>query len=230
MSLEIVTSNSEGVSIKGDSILCDGVEINHIQETDNRPLLLSELIGRLKYRNWGYPMMKIYENGTYYGCDSIEMDIDLSLPRIPKESRRFPITTSKINEIMQENITTLYSSSKVIVDFLNESIAVDLLENDEYTNTINLVDVERRLGYSNISCKVDLTVRYTISGEVRCRDLTFKAFSIGEDGEIKRDDFISPLGDDIMVEYVDGVVRVIPSSHEVDECIIGNCVITYGQC
>ena len=34
---------------------------------------------------------------------------------------------------------------------------------------------------------------------------------------------------DVLVEYVDGVVRVIPGSDEVGECIISNCLVTYGH-
>jgi hypothetical protein len=133
---------------------------------------------------------------------------------------------------MKENDgITLYSSSKVVVDFLNNSITVDLIADDEYTNTISLVNVEKKLAKKNLSAKIDLTVNYTKNGELFGQDLTFEAFRYsGASNNIvaNRNNFISYVNNEVVVEYIDGIIRVIPDSSNIDECIINNCVLTYG--
>jgi hypothetical protein len=141
---------------------------------------------------------------------------------------------NNVISMKEQSGVTLYSSSKVVVDIVNGSVSIDLVEDDVYTNTISLVGIETKISKANLSGKIDLTVKYTKEGIISGQDLTFKAFKYTntESPELTRDDFISPLGSmsdpDVMVEYVDGVIRVIPESSSVDECVISNCVLTYG--
>lgn len=121
---------------------------------------------------------------------------------------------------------TLYTSSKMMIDIMEDLIVVDLIEPDQYTSSVDLNRVEKKMIQPNLSAKVDLSVKYSKGSELYGQDLTFEAFSYN-DSDVSRVDFVSTLGD-VVVEYVDGIVRVIPDSKDVTECIISNCVITYG--
>lgn len=240
--IDLVTpNNKEGISISGKSIICDGNIVDHLNSNE-RPLLLSELVMRMSNRNWGYPIIKTCNENQfsgYYGEMSFgESNKYFPIPEI--KNPQFPVCSdypssdqSDLEKIYRDVLAmkeiegiTFYSSSKVTVDFLNSSITLNLLEDGDYTNTISLINIEKKLNTSGISCKVDLTVKYVKNG-IYCRDLTFKAFEIKE-GSVERDDFISSLDGDIMIEYIDGIIRVIPEIQEVGECIISNCILTYG--
>lgn len=251
MNLDIVTSSSNSIAVSGKSIvLIEGKDqkvIDHLSSND-RPLLLSELDMRMENRRWGYPFIKCVQEtseGSVYGghiptkLNFGDNNMFFPLPIIDKSdysvcSDITSSTTFASIETLYKNMlimkesdgVTFYSSSKIIVDFLNSSIALDLINEDEYTNTISLINVEKKLNLPDISCKVDLTIKYVKDG-IYCRDLTFKAFKLLNEGLV-RDDFVSSLDGDVIVEYVDGIVRVVPEVPEISECIISNCILTYG--
>jgi hypothetical protein len=129
---------------------------------------------------------------------------------------------------------SLYNSAKMEVDLTaegNPSITVDLIEDGKYTNSVSLVGVEKKYTYPGLTGIVDLSVKYTVEDVIHVRDLKFEAFKYYDAGDqgikSKATDFINTASD-VTIEYVDGIVRVIPRSSKVDECIISNCVVTYG--
>lgn len=134
-----------------------------------------------------------------------------------------------IKKMKEKEGETLYNSSKVVIDFLKNSVLVNLVTEDEYTNTISLRELESSLAFPGLIGKIDLCVKYTKSGVIHGQDLVFEAFKYPESDitapEMPR--FTSYLGD-VLVEYVDGIIRVIPEALDVDECIISKCTLSYG--
>ena len=165
--------------------------------------------------------------GTFSLCDTL-MDSE-TMSTFNKEIYNNVIKMKESEDI------TIYNSSKMVINIIDESIAIDLVDDDQYTNTISLDGIERKISKANLSGKIDLTVKYTKGGVIYGQDLTFSAFKYSNDvnsPELTREDFVSSLGQtsdpDVMVEYIDGVIRSISESEDVDECIISNCVLTYG--
>lgn len=143
----------------------------------------------------------------------------------------------------------LYSTSKNVVDILNNSITIDVIpyNSDIYTNTLNLVSLINYHISPKISAKIDLGIQYSKS-EVRyekgqgdklvaiteeklySKETTFSAnSSYNQKGELISEDYIEEVGTDIIIEYIDNIIRVIPKSANIDECIISNCTVTYGK-
>jgi len=250
-------NNSGSLSIENFVLSNDSVPVNNLSSNE-RPIFMSEFAQRLVSRGWNIPIRrKVSTSGSSTDlsivpgfCDNPNIaDIDvtkgvykveagsgvqLGSNRIIPQEQITRFTENYYKEVlkMKENDgITLYSSSKVVVDFLNNSITVDLIADDEYTNTISLVSVENKLAKNNLSAKVDLTVSYTKNGELFGQDLTFEAFkysSVNDNIVSDRKNFISYINNEVVVEYMDGIIRVIPESNSIDECIINNCVLTYG--
>ena len=137
------------------------------------------------------------------------------------------------NKIMLEDSVSLYNAARLEVDLGRGSITVNMLGDKDYTNTISLKNVEKKYAKANISGKVDLTVKYTRSGLVYTKDISFEAFKYDSnelDPRSTINSYVSPINNaDVVVEYLDGIVRVIPESEDIDECIISSCVVTYGR-
>ena len=132
-----------------------------------------------------------------------------------------------VQEMKEADGKTFYNSSKVIVDFLSKSISIDLMTEDSYTNTVSLLPVIEKHKTSGLTAKVDLNVRYSKENVIYSRELTFEAFKY-EGSTFNTESFIKKLNSDIFIEYLNGVIRVIPESPLVNECIISNCIVTYG--
>ena len=217
----------------------------------DRPLYLSDLIDKLDDRGWHIQGRKVIKSGDILAeIKEITEDQFNEATRLPVyntsddtinivdgavDSSDLDTLTEIYNKIMKEKESIiLYSSSKMVFDFANGQIIVnDLVKADEYTNTLSLENIAGKVVQKDLSAKVDLTVQYSIDGNVTGQDITFEAFRYDQvDGKIvmSRDNFISSISNaEVLVEYVDGVIRVIPESNDVDECIISNCVLTYGK-
>lgn len=177
------------------------------------PVLGMDLLERPLYGNEINAAIKKYGDD---GIDNIENLLDSA---VDISEMNYYMKNYKIEK-------TLYSSSKMVVDILEDQVVVDLIEPDQYTSSIDLQRVEKKMIQPGLSVKVDLSVMYAKDLTVSARDLTFEAFSY-DDTTLVRRDFISKL-DDIVVEYVDGIIRVLPKDKGVTECIISNCIVTYG--
>lgn len=147
------------------------------------------------------------------------------------ESRKMKIETmAKTNEIY------LFDNSTNKIDFLNNHNIIRLVEynSDVYTDT---VDIKKVL--SGISCKsgitsskIDLSIQYTKkkgnSISILNHNTTFEGFSVsGKNIEITN--FIETVGDDVDIEYLNGVIKLYPKTNNIIECIISNCIISYGK-
>lgn len=213
-------------------------------KSNDRPVYISELYERLKNRHFNITERKVvnddrlylhpdttvtgtsdFNKQTYTSSDSSKSLLLHDILIGPSE------VTAFTNEYMKTiSTSSFYSSSKITVDILESSITVDLINKNTYTNTISLQTIEKKTAKPGISGKIDLTVKYTKNYRIFGQDLTFEAFKYN-DSEINPEssklDFVSTLGD-VRVEYTNGVIRVIPESTDVDECIISNCILTYG--
>lgn len=226
-------------------------------DSDSRPLFLSELNDRLKKRRYHLVDKLIIEKTSgnlgmlvdnpasdsevefsgklynYTSGDSINIcDTEISSDDIDNFINSY---YKNIMEVKESGVITLYNSSKMVVDILDGLISFDLVDPDEYTNTISLIGIEKKAVKPNLSGKIDLTVKYSKGGTIYLQDLTFTAFKYSSDENsptISSDTFVSSIGDisnpDVLIEYIDGVIRTIPESSDVDECIVSNCVLTYG--
>lgn len=223
----------------------DGVKHKLLDLSSNdRPVYISELYERLEDRLFNITERKVIKNNQLHlhpdtlvtGTSDLDKQTytlnDSSKTVLLQDTSIGPTNiTAFINEYMKTiSTTSFYSSSKITVDILQSSITVDLVNKNTYTNTLSLQTIERKMAKPGISGKVDLTVKYTKNYMIYGQDITFEAFKYN-DSEINPEssklNFVSTLGD-VRVEYTDGIIRVIPENNDVDECIISNCILTYG--
>lgn len=131
-----------------------------------------------------------------------------------------------INMLNSEDNIYLFNTSKYSVDILSDSVTFDVVSRNSYTNTVSLENLYNYSSNPNVTAKVDVSVRYSKNNVVYTHDLTFEAFE--KDSGIKNN-IIDSSNDDIILEYLENVIRVIPGNNDVDECIISNCTVTYGN-
>lgn len=225
---------------------------------ESHPLCVAEVYNRLSQRRWHNPIKKVIDGTSLYLIkDDLQRNPDVlriepSKPGVYRFNgtsadkdhlislmgEEVDITSNDIIELesIMNSIaeTNFYSSSKMEVDLEKGSITLDLMDLRDYTNTVSLVGVEKKFAKYKLTGKIDLTVKYSFDqgGKtgIYLQDFSFKAFEY-EGTELNpilsRSNFVAPIKD-VMVEYIDGVIRVIPNSEKVNECIISNCVVTYG--
>lgn len=227
--LVITESDEQGYSL----IYGSGEEI--LGESDPRkPIHLSSLKLRLQQRSWNTPLRKhIGPNGELRmrmseSEDPIDILSDLSVG-IPCSSTD-NIGTSRLDNIkaeMEKNNIYLYDISRSTIDLLENTVTYNIIDysSDVYTNTVSLGEVSVGLVYPGCRGSVELSIQYSKSGKVYNHDTVFKTLIWGETVE----NFTEPIGSDVVIEYANNVIRVIPVSADVDECIISNCVLTYGN-
>lgn len=143
----------------------------------------------------------------------------------------------------------LYSTSKNIVDILNDSITIDIIpyNSDIYTNTVDLTSLINYSISPGVSTKIDLGIQYS-KNETRyeedpetkelvvineeklySKETTFAGPSFNQSGELVLKDYIEQVNSDVMIECIDNIIRVVSKSTNIDECIISNCTVTYGK-
>lgn len=143
----------------------------------------------------------------------------------------------------------LYSTSKNVVDILNDSITIDIIpyNSDIYTNTVDLTSLINYSISPGVSTKIDLGIQYS-KNEIRyeedpetkelvvineeklySKETTFAGPSFNQSGELVLKDYIEQVNSDVMIECIDNIIRVVSKSTNIDECIISNCTVTYGK-
>lgn len=151
---------------------------------------------------------------------------------------------------MNNNEIYLYSTSKNVVDILNNSITIDVIpfNSDIYTNTVDLTELMNYSVSPGVSTKIDLGIQYSkyetryvedpedkeklilVGNEkLYSKETTFSGSRYNKQGELISKDYIEEIGSDIVIEYVNNIIRVVSKSTDIDECIISNCTITYGK-
>lgn len=151
---------------------------------------------------------------------------------------------------MNNNEIYLYSTSKNVVDILNNSITIDVIpfNSDIYTNTVDLTELMNYSVSPEVSTKIDLGIQYSkyetkyvedpedkeklilVGNEkLYSKETTFLGPRYNKQGELVSKDYIEEIGSDIVIECINNIIRVVSKSTDIDECIISNCTITYGK-
>ena len=151
---------------------------------------------------------------------------------------------------MNNNEIYLYSTSKNVVDILNNSITIDVIpfNSDIYTNTVDLTELMNYSVSPGVSTKIDLGIQYSkyetryvedpedkeklilVGNEkLYSKETTLSGPRYNKQGELISKDYIEEIGSDIVIECVNNIIRVVSKSTDIDECIISNCTITYGK-
>lgn len=242
----LVTDNKESPSISFAN--SEGTIINITGEDGTfRPIYSSELNNKLIKRDWNITERK------YISSEKLRLkiqpstgDIDIimgstvgidvcNLEGISEESiESFREEFESILSTMTKNEIYFYNSIKSVVDILNGTLVLSIIdyESDSYTNTVNLKPLINSYPYESVKGKVDLNIQYSKLGKIYNKEITFEAFryEYGENGlEVISNNIIEELEVDVVMEYYDNLIRVLPKSREVNECIISNCTITYGN-
>ena len=148
----------------------------------------------------------------------------------------------------------LYSVKKNTVDILENSVTIDVIpyNSDIYTST---VDLNGLVGYcipfsekGKVTSKVDVGIQYSKTEEIYIEDensetgyiteemeklytkeTTFSGFNLLNNEITNNTPYVENINSDVVIEYVGNIIRVVPTSLNVNECIISNCTITYGK-
>ena len=133
----------------------------------------------------------------------------------------------------------LYNTSREMYDLLGGNNTVTLIDtsSDVYTNSLDIKPIlYNAVIDSNTTAKIDLSIQYSKVNDnslVYNSDITFKGFSTIIDNtekiSIKFNNVFQTINDDVIVEFVDGLIRLFPKNENILECIISNCTVTYGN-
>lgn len=142
---------------------------------------------------------------------------------------------------MNNNEIYLYSTSKNVVDILNNSITIDVIpfNSDIYTNTVDLTELMNYSVSPGVSTKIDLSIQYSkyetryvedpedkeklilVGNEkLYSKETTFSGPRYNKQGELISKDYIEEIGSDIVIECVNNIIRVVSKSTDIDECIL----------
>lgn len=221
-----------------------------------RPIRLSELSRKLEQRDWNITerkyvsdsgndnvTLKVKVTSSSGAIDTINSTSDksstgniigvtVSNPAGIEENlkNQFENDYNSILGSMTENEIYIYNSSRNTIDLINNSIIINAIkyDSDSYTNMLNLDDLVNRSAQTGISGKVDLTVQYSKGSKIINHDTTFEAFKFSNNS-LESTDFVEEIGSDVVIEYSNNTIRVIPTADDINECIIRNCTITYGN-
>lgn len=132
----------------------------------------------------------------------------------------------------------LYNTSKEVYDLLGGSNTVTLIDvnSDTYTNSVDIKSILYNIVLnSNTTAKVDLSIQYSKidnKSVVYSSDFTFNGFSTITSNNklsVKFNNAIQIINDEVIVEFIDGLIRLFPNKENILECIISNCTVTYGN-
>jgi hypothetical protein len=130
----------------------------------------------------------------------------------------------KANEELRFLSSTNNISDKEIIE------SMDLIKSfDSYTNTVDLNELINYSTDAYINCRVDLTILYSINGVIYNYNTMFTAFDYNAHQVLNMYNTIETINNRIQLEYINGTIKVIPTSQEVNECIINNCTAIYGK-
>lgn len=254
--LSIAGEGISNIYVAGDLIIFNNS--GKLERCDNyespfRPVTVSELFNKLGERDWNIVGRKyidgnkelrtainsgsdrIEKTGCYTVSPSNEIIINRESDLENLESLK--VEHSDIIQMfknMKESKTVyLYNTSELVFDILNGSVTMDLVDSDQYISTLSLENLFKRVSVSGVSAKVDLSIKYSKNNQIYSHNMVFDAFKYpNTPDEIVRytgNNFIKLINDEVNVEYIDSVIRVVPDNPEIDECIISNCTVTYGN-
>ena len=133
-----------------------------------------------------------------------------------------------------------YSSTKKRINLVESGTSLTIInrESDIYTDTIDFRDIINYSRQPDLLAYLTLEIGCTIekakdSYEYFTRVYEFSLFQYLDtnngNGELKSEDFILETENGILIEFIDGILRVISSNSQITECIINNCILEYGK-
>ena len=182
----------------------------------------------IEYWNWNYAV------GSTVISEDLVQKMDDTIRKYDSGEILVPGVQQNKKDSMEIN---LYSSSRFNIDFLSQSISVDMIDSSkDYTNTVNLKGFIKKATGSIKNSTASIDVKYTINGSER----TTKTYTIDNLFLVKTKENSNSItilynnitngkiDDNVNLEFIDGIVRVIPINPEVTECIISKCIVNYG--
>lgn len=141
-----------------------------------------------------------------------------------------------IEKMINSNEIFLLNNSKSVVDFLSDNtITTELIEPNTYTDTVDLKPILSEKLSKNKGFKLDISIKYSINegnpdlDGIYCYDTTINGISFNKE-KVEFNNFIQTIGNNqVKLEYLKGIIKVFPLSDKIKDCIISNCLITYGQ-
>ena len=136
-----------------------------------------------------------------------------------------------LERMINSNEIYLLNNSKSMVDFLSDNtITAELIDPNNYSNTVDIKPILGNKIFNNKSFKVDISVKYSIGDDIYIYDTTINSINIiRETGKIEYNNTIQTLKNHIHLEFLNGIIRVFPIADNITDCIISNCLITYGN-
>ena len=153
-----------------------------------------------------------------------------------------PAIESKITDLLEE-VYPAYDKNVPEPDYEKEirdslgpysveidtvSTVINMISPTTYTDTIDLGKLVERIEEAGVSGKADISVSYMSKGNFYNPTISIRAFEYLDTGDLYIPSFATKLGD-VQLEYFNGILRAIPISEDVNECIISNCTVTYGN-
>ena len=210
-----------------------------------RPIRFSEVDGYLKRRRENILSFLTKRDDNYFyqtgydnqgnllplGTDGLDIQLtgvnpnysgSLTLDDIKKEYQDLFGNLSEIEP---------YKAYNIDIDLLSGMAIFDLISRGDttYTNSVSINEFTSILIKPSIVGKLDLDISWTKNGEEYTKGLSFTAFYYNSNNNLILPDIIFDLTEDIRLEYLSGILTAIPINSLVDECIVNNCIITYGK-
>lgn len=228
-----------------------------IENSKNRPIRISELNNKLIEKDWniferryikfekgeGLLMLKKTNNSSNYieELNTEDNNLGLNLCNLDNISSETILEfESEYNDILNmkntDNEIYLYSASNRVIDLLNNVISIDLIscDTDTYTDTIDLKNIIKSFPKSGLSMKIDLNILYSKNGKIYNYDTVINGIDYNINNKInttfiENKPIIENINSDIAIEYTNLIIKIIPISELITECIINNCTVTYGN-
>ena len=257
--VSIAGEGVSNIYVAGDLIVeKDSRGLNRCDNYDSplRPITMSELFKKLDEHDWNVVDRKFIDDEQELrtstkssndrmrntGCYTVTPSSEAGITERPnieddEDLESFRVEHSdiiKMFKYMKDSKTVyLYNTSELVFDILNDSVTMDLVDSDQYISTLSLENLFKKVVAKGVSAKVDLSIKYSKDNQVYNHNMVFEAFNYpdtpSEIAEYTGNNFIKLVNDEVSIEYVDSVIRVVPGNPEIDECIISNCTVTYGN-
>lgn len=218
--LRIVDNNNSTADIYiNDGLYCDNNEVLFSGYTSiYEPVTISELTRKLENHN----VVDIFPEINQLILQSIynEKDVEYVKSMYSEIINNNPQEEDNRNKIEVDPRKTRSTSNllgdRIVLDFVefDNSITFDILGDSEYTSIVNLSDLSGNYGMAEVC------VKYSIENSIGSYNTIIDIFG----GNV-----IEEIDDIIVLEYIGKVLKVIPVSDTVNECIINNCRVTYGN-
>ena len=226
----------------------DSIDITIKEGSRFRPVHISEVNVKLQNRFHNiYPFIVCKDEKYYLYNGNIDMNTVITDKDIEKNGVLVEDNWIE-SDLSNEDKSTLekyknnmdyysYTTSKKDINILEGTTTIDILrvDSDSYTNIVSLSNLKSLNISTGVEAKVDLEIQYSLSNSsygIFNHHTVFSAFECIEKGGAiitNSYNFIELVNNKVQIEYIDDIIRVLPISDDVTECIISNCIVTYGR-